>query len=123
MHNDLEKGKKIVAEMEKLEDEYSMASETAREHLNARRDDRSSVASDILSVDIVQKLNITNYSETYQKQSTREVINQIINVHETTPFGAEKTIQNTYSGTHSTAAPACTDDDFTRNMSIEQPWA
>ena len=118
-HNDLEKGKKVVAEMEKLEDEYFVASETAREHLNAQRDDRSSVASDILSVDMVQNLNIANYSETYQKPSTGEVNNQIINVHETTPFAAEKTIQNTNSGTHRTSAPACTDDDFRRNISIE----
>lgn len=76
-HNDLEKGKKVVAEMEKLEDEYSTASEAAREHLNARWDDRSSVASDILSVDMVQKLNITDNSETYQKQAIREVNNKI----------------------------------------------
>ena len=52
-----------MAEMEKLEDEYSTASETAREHLNARRDDKSSVTSDILSDDMVHKLKITYYSK------------------------------------------------------------
>ena len=117
-----EKGKKFVAEMKKLEDEYFTASKTARKHLNARRDDKSVVTSDILSDDMVHKLNITNYSETYQKSAMREVNNQIINVHETTPFAAEITLQNTSSGTHRISVPACIDDDFTRNMSIDQTW-
>lgn len=66
-HNDLEKGKNVLAEIEKLEDEYSMARQTAREHQNARRDNRSSVAFDVLSIDMVQELYISDYSETFRK--------------------------------------------------------
>ena len=42
---ELEKGSKVVTEMEKLEIEFSAATETVREYLDARRDDRSSVTS------------------------------------------------------------------------------
>ena len=47
---EFEKGKKVLAELDKLECEYAAASEPAREYLHARQDDRSSVMSDILTV-------------------------------------------------------------------------
>ena len=80
---DFEKERKVSAEMDKIIDEYAAASEPARENLNARQDDRSSVSSDILTIDLAQKLDICDYSETCKKQTAHEVNgqNQIINTH------------------------------------------
>ena len=73
---DFKKEKKISAEMDMLIDEYAAASEPAREHLSAGQDDRSSVASGILTIDLAQKLNICDDSETCQKQTVHEVNEQ-----------------------------------------------
>ena len=53
--------------MEKLDDEYRAAYKTARALLNSLSDDRSSVASDILSVDMLQKMNIADDSGPTEK--------------------------------------------------------
>ena len=63
----LGKGSKVVTEMGNLENEFSAARETAREYVDARRDDRWNVTSDILSIDMLNKLNITDDSQTYGK--------------------------------------------------------
>ena len=39
-------------EMEKLESDYATASETEREYMKSRRDDKSSVCSEILSINL-----------------------------------------------------------------------
>ena len=62
-HKELENGNKVVIEMEKIEYDFSTASEAARDYLDSRRDDRSSVASDILSTDLVHRMNISDHSE------------------------------------------------------------
>lgn len=67
-YNDLEKGKNVASEMEKLEDEYSTASKTAKEYLNARSGDKSSEAFRIRSIDMLSKTNISNKSETQQNK-------------------------------------------------------
>ena len=48
---DFKKEKNISAEMDMLIDEYAAASEPAREYLSAGQEDRSSVVSDILTID------------------------------------------------------------------------
>ena len=103
-----EKEMKVSAEMDKLIDEYAEASEPAREHLNVRPDARVSEASDTLTIDLAQKLNICDYSETCQKQTAHEANeqNQIINIHENTPFVSEKMSQN--SSNHGTSVATCT---------------
>ena len=109
---DFEKERKVSAEMDKIIDEYAAASEPAREHLNARQDDRSSVVSDILTIDLAQKLNICDYSETCKKQTAHEVNgqNRIINNHATTPFEKEKLSQNRDNRGASVAT--CTDGHY-----------
>ena len=69
-NGNLQKGQKIVNEMEKIEEEFYTAYEAAREYLDSRRDDASSVASDILSIDLLQRMNITDGdSETSRKET------------------------------------------------------
>ena len=81
-----------------------------------------SEASDTLTIDLAQKLNICDYSETCQKQTAHEANeqNQIINIHENTPFVSEKMSQNI--GNHGTSVATCTIENYKRNMSDEQPW-
>ena len=73
---DFGKERKVLAEMDKIINEYAAASKPARKHLNVRQDDRSSVASDILTIDLAQKLDICDYSETCKKQRAHEVSGQ-----------------------------------------------
>ena len=114
---DFEKERKVSAEMDKIIDEYAAASELARMHLNARQDDRSSVASDILTIDLAQKLDICGDSETCKKQTAHEVSgqNQIINIHATTPFVKEKLSQTRAS------VATCADGNYKKNMSHKPP--
>ena len=107
--------------MDKNIDEYAVASEPAREHLNARMDDRSSVVSDILTIDLAKKLNICDYSETCKKQTAHNVNgqNQITYNHATTPFEKEKLSQN--HDNRSAFVATCTDGHYKKNMSHKSP--
>ena len=68
-NNDLQKSKKIVCEMEKIEEEFYSAHEAKRDYLDSQRDDQSS----ILSIDLREKMNICD-SRTEMRQATlREV--------------------------------------------------
>ena len=118
---DFEKERKVSAEMDKIIDEYAAASEPARENLNARQDDRSSVSSDIRTIDLAQKLDICDYSETCKKQTAHEVNgqNQIINTHATTPFVTEKMSKK--RDNQSAFVAICTDGNYKKNMSHKQP--
>ncbi|MCG7879401.1 MAG: hypothetical protein N0C90_24170 [Candidatus Thiodiazotropha endolucinida] len=75
-NGELDKGSKVVTEMEKLEVEFSAASETAREYLDTRRDERSSVTSETLTIDMLNQLRIHDDSETYKKQPLPQVTSQ-----------------------------------------------
>ena len=72
-YEELENGSKVVTEMEKIEVEISTASETAREFLDARRDNSSCVTSETLTIDMLNKMHINDDSETYEKQPLQQV--------------------------------------------------
>lgn len=68
-NKELQKCKMVVREMEKIEEDFHLACETAREYLNSREDDKSSISSDLFSIDLLQRTNITDdCSETNQKE-------------------------------------------------------
>ena len=52
-----EKSERVVSEMEKIEEEFHVAYE------KARKDDRSSVALDIISIDMFQCMNLSDNPE------------------------------------------------------------
>ena len=52
--------------MEKLDDEFSTAYEAARQYIDAQKE-RSSDTSEILSVEMLNRMNISDRSETYRK--------------------------------------------------------
>ena len=120
---DLKKEKKISAEMNMLIDEYAAASEPNREHSSVGQDDRSSVASDILTIDLAQHLNICDDSGICQKHTAHEVNeqNQII-ISETPPFVYKKMPKNLHNGNQGPSVAVRTDDNtYMRNMTAEQP--
>ena len=64
-----QKGKQIVSEMERIEEEFYTASEAAREYLDSHRDDSSSVSSEMLTINLQRTLNINDASsETQPKE-------------------------------------------------------
>ena len=76
-NGNLQKGQKIVNEMEKIEEEFYTAYEAAREYLDSRRDDASSETSDILSIDLLQRMNISDGdSETRRKETTSTMLHK-----------------------------------------------
>ena len=64
----MDSGRKVVLEMEKVEEEFYSAYEAAREYLDSQKEGRSSVCSDIVSVDMLQRMSITDKSETHRKE-------------------------------------------------------
>ena len=66
--NEMQKSMRVSNEAEKLEDEYSSAYEAATEYLQSRQDERSSVTSDILSINMIEQINI---SETNERERPR----------------------------------------------------
>ena len=59
--------KKIISEMEKIKEDYYTAYGTSQEYLNSRKYDSSSITLDVLSIDMLQRMNIIDESETLRK--------------------------------------------------------
>lgn len=58
---------KVLLEMEKLDDEFSATRTAARQYINAQKE-TSSDTSEILSVDLLNRMNISDQSEAYKKE-------------------------------------------------------
>ena len=56
--NERQKSMRLFNEMEKIENEYHSANAKAMVYLESRQDDRSSAASEILSIDLLEQINI-----------------------------------------------------------------
>ena len=59
----MQKSMRVSNEAEKLDDGYSSAYEAATEYLQSRQDERSSVTSDILSINMIEQMNISETNE------------------------------------------------------------
>ena len=69
--DEVQKSMPVSNELEKILDEYSSAREAATDHLESRQDERSSVTSDILTIDMLEHMNI---SETNKKEVERQQV-------------------------------------------------
>ena len=70
-NNELQKSQTIVGEMEKIDEEFHAAHERKREYLDSQHDDNASVSSGILSIDLLQRMNISDdQSETDRKEAS-----------------------------------------------------
>ena len=70
-NQEFQKGKMVISEMEKIEADCYNTAEAAQEYLESRKDDVSSVSSDILSIDLCQRMNINDdRSEAFPKEAT-----------------------------------------------------
>ena len=62
----MDKGRKVVMEMEKLEEEFSMTYEAARRHLELLREETSSETSDTITIDLTQAVKCSYFFLFYQ---------------------------------------------------------
>ena len=69
-NNEVQKSKLVVREMDKIEEDFYLTSESVREYLESRKGDNSSVSSHILSINLLEKMNICDQSETYCKKDS-----------------------------------------------------
>ena len=69
--DEVQKSMRVSNELEKILDEYSSAREAATDYLESRQDERSSVTSDILTIDMLEHMNI---SETNKKEVERQQV-------------------------------------------------
>ena len=58
---------KVMLEMEKLDDEYSTTYAAAQHYIHIQKE-QSSEPSEILSIDLLSRMNISDQSETYRKE-------------------------------------------------------
>ena len=77
-YNELQKSRLVVKQMEKIEGDFYTTSEAAREYLDARKDDKSSIASDILTINFLEKMNISDISNTYDKRESESTQQETI---------------------------------------------
>ena len=69
-YKEREKAKKVALETDKLEEDYNSAYDVARHYLYSRKGEQSSETSEILAIDLLNKMNIDYNSGTYQKQES-----------------------------------------------------
>ena len=124
-HKERDKDKKVVKEMERLESEFATAIETAREYMESRRDDKSCVCSEILSINLENNLTISDQSETYQKQKVHEgsVENSELKIAASSLSTAENASQNMGNGTNKITTKSVQDSSYaeqSNTTSLEQ---
>ena len=65
-----EKGLKVALEPDKLEEDYNSSYDIARHYLRSLKGDQSSETSEILTIDLFNRMNIDDNSRTFQKQES-----------------------------------------------------
>ena len=75
-NNEVQKSKLVVREMDRIEEDFYLTSESAGEYLESRKSDNSSVSSDILSINLLENMNISDQSETYCKTDSAPIQQQ-----------------------------------------------
>ena len=65
-----EKGLKVALESDKLEEDYNSSYDIARHYLRSLKGDQSSETSEILTIDLLNRMNIDDNSGTFQKQES-----------------------------------------------------
>lgn len=70
---ELQKDKKKISEMEKNEEDYYTAYGTAQEYLNLRKDDSSRITSDVLSIDMLQRMNRDTKEGLHDTVTTKDI--------------------------------------------------
>ena len=63
-----EKGLKVALESDKLEEDYNPSYDIARHYLRSLKGDQSSETSEILTIDLLDRMHIDDNSGTFQKQ-------------------------------------------------------
>ena len=93
--------------------------------MESRRDDKSSVCSEILSINLENNLTISDQSETYQKQKVHEgsVENSELKIAASSLSTAENASQNMGNGTNEITTKSVQDSSYaeqSNTTSLEQ---
>ena len=91
---------KVMLEMEKLDDEYLTTYAAAQHYIHTQKE-QSSEPSEILSIDLLSRMNISDQSETYRKEGYSvpqevKIVDSDINVCDSVPL---KNSENQTNGT------------------------
>ena len=62
-----------MREMDTIEEDFYTTSEAAREYLESRKGENSSVSSDILSIDLLERMNLSDHSMTHRKEQSAPI--------------------------------------------------
>ena len=117
-NKDLENSKKVVLEMEKVEEEFTIAYEAARQCLDSQKQ-QSSETSETLSIDLLNRMDISDQLEnsTEARQSASQESSMDRHYGASLYETSQKVALANYSATLSSSAPLQT--DRTTNYSIE----
>ena len=72
-----EKGLKVALESEKLEEDYYSTYDIARHYLRSLKGEQSSETSEILTIDMLNRMNIDYNSGTYEKRDLQETSKKV----------------------------------------------
>ena len=70
-----ENSKAVTLELEKLESEFSAPSNSARDYLDSRKFDQSSVLSETLHIDLMHGMNINDEGNIYEQEQQKQAAN------------------------------------------------
>ena len=117
-NKDLENSKKVVLEMEKVEEEFAIAYEAARQCLDSQKQ-QSSETSETLSIDLLNRMDISDQLEnsTEARQSASQESSMDRHYGASLYETSQKVALANYSATLSSSTPLQT--DRTTNYSIE----
>ena len=68
-----EKGLKVALESDKLEEDYNSTYDVARHYLRSLKGEQSSETSEILTIDMLNRMNIGDNSGTYEKRDSTDL--------------------------------------------------
>ena len=112
-------------ELEKLLNEHSLTREAATSFMESRQDERSSVTSDILTIDIIEHMNIwdTNKKEVGRQQAlpqTEQEVNTVYTNKKKIVKGYDQEIPQSQTADNPMAPPGELDHHETPGRQIKQ---
>ena len=120
---------KVMLEMEKLDDEYSTTYAAAQHYIHTQKE-QSSEPSEILSIDLLSRMNISDQSETYRKEGYSvsqevKIVDSDINVCNSVPLKSSENQTNGTTGNQkiTTVNGAQPQQSLDKDMSLQNEQA
>ena len=120
---------KVMHEMEKLDDDYSTTYAAAQHYYHTQKE-QSSETSEILTIDLLGRMNIYDQSETYRKEGYSvsqevEIVDSDINVCNSVPLKSSENQTNSTTGNQkiTTVNGAQPQQSLDKDMSLQNEQA